>query len=106
MDKKQTLHIIESLANGIDSTTGEVFPDNSPYQNVEIVRALFHATKLLSSSKQKELPTNAGNPWSEEEHNQVIQAFQDGFTITQIAKNHQRTYGAIRSTIKKAGLLD
>lgn len=104
MDNKHTLHIIQSLANGIDPTTGEVFPSDSPYQNVEVVRALFHAAKIIEHTK--DLPDNAGAPWTQEEHQKVIDDYQNGTPISHIAKEHQRTPGAIRSRLKKAGVIE
>ena len=104
MDKKDTLHIIQTLASGIDPTTGEVFPPDSPYQNIDIVRALFHAARIIEESK--ELPQNAGTPWTEDEHIKVINDYKNGVTISQIAKDHQRTTGAIRSRLRKAGIIE
>jgi len=104
MDKKHTLKILNTLANGIDPTTGEVFPVDSPYQNVEVVRALFHAAQIIANVK--DLPENAGTAWEEEEINKVIAQFKEGVPITQIAKGHQRTPGAIRSRLKKAGAIE
>ncbi len=106
MDKSRTLEIIKSLAEGIDPTSGEVFSLDSPYQNVEIVRALFHASKIIEGVKVKVLPENAGSPWTDEEHQKVVEDYFNEIPISKIAKEHQRTPGAIRSRLKKAGVID
>ena len=43
MNPSSALHIVESLANGVDPETGEIYPPDSPYQRAPIVRALFAA---------------------------------------------------------------
>ena len=47
MDGKKATEIIKMLADGIDPNTGEVFPADSPYQNVDVVRALHTAEEAL-----------------------------------------------------------
>ncbi|MGB8489821.1 MAG: hypothetical protein WCE64_02065 [Bacteroidales bacterium] len=47
MDKLKAITIIEALANGTDPMTGEVFPSDSPYQQVEVVRAFLWLRMLL-----------------------------------------------------------
>jgi len=41
MDKNKVIEILSALAEGIDPYTEEMFPDNSPYNNTDTVRALF-----------------------------------------------------------------
>jgi len=68
MDKLKAITIIEALASGTDPLTGEIFPPESPYQHVEVVRALFMATDALKKVKDKNAPPvkgleNRGKPW-------------------------------------------
>jgi len=44
MEASQAIVILRCLADGVDPYTGEVYPDDSPYQNVEITRALYLGT--------------------------------------------------------------
>jgi len=108
MDKKQTLRIIQTLANGVDPTTGEVFPTDSPYQNVEIVRALFHTIQLLKaqSTSTKSTLLNSGTPWTAEEEGLLLANFNKGKSIKEISTRHQRTKSAISSRLKKMGLIE
>ncbi len=55
MDKSKAITIMEALANGTDPMTGEIFPPESPYQDVEVVRALFMATEALKKIKMHPL---------------------------------------------------
>ncbi len=106
MDKAKTIEVIEALANGIDPLTGELLPDDHLLQQPGIVRALFNAAALLKNSKDA-LPglANQGNAWTGDEDNQLKEAFTNGIKISQLAKVHQRTPGAIRSRLKKLGLI-
>lgn len=49
----KTIQIIHALADGINPQTGEVFPDNSPYQHPETIRALFAALSALDAYRDK-----------------------------------------------------
>ncbi len=49
------------------------------------------------------LPEHAGNPWRGEEEVRLLSEFDSGLSIAEIAKNHKRTKGAIRSRLKKLG---
>jgi len=64
MNIDATKEVITILANGIDPITGEVFPNNSPFNKPEIIRALF---AILEDEDNKNLsPANAGAPWTNE----------------------------------------
>jgi hypothetical protein len=111
MEKQKIISILESLADGIDPASGEAFPGDSPYQNPDIVRALFHAVRMLNEeqpqAKKEGLP-RSGKPWTEEEDGQLREAFllDSNIKISQLARAHERTDGAIRSRLQKLGLLD
>lgn len=53
MELSKTIQIIHALADGINPQTGEVFPDNSPYQHPETIRALFTALSTLDAHRNK-----------------------------------------------------
>lgn len=108
MDTEKSLKIICALADGVDPQTGEQFPDDSPYQNPQTIRALFVAIQALERVKkygdrQQQLPMNAGNAWSNDEDHRLVSAFDSGKTIKQLAEEHHRTEGSIRSRLIKHG---
>lgn len=104
MDEKQAIEIVKTLADGIDPTTGEVFPADSPYQNADIVRALHKAAEALQISKRKRsLPARSGKPWDKSESSSLIEQLDKGIEIVELARMHQRTRGAIKSQLKKLG---
>lgn len=115
MEKDKAIKILQTLANGIDPVTGKVFPTESPYQNVEVVRALFYALDSIKNTthtintfniSDKPVQERVGKPWSEQEDQELKEAFQQGQKIDDLSKKHQRTSGAIRSRLVKLGLLE
>ncbi len=110
MNESEALNIIRALADGVNPCTGEVFPKDSPYQNAQTVRALHSAVSALEAAakrkkRKKKLPERAGQPWKNEEDNMLIKKFDDGAIVSEIAKEHQRTTGAIKSRLEKLGEL-
>jgi hypothetical protein len=111
MDEKKAIEIIKMLADGIDPNTGEVFPADSPYQNVDIVRALHTAEEALKrvsklDNRIRNLPERAGKPWESEESDLLAQRFDSGMPITEIAKAHNRTKGAIAARLVRLGKIE
>jgi len=105
METSEVAKIIQALAQGIDPVTGEVFPDASPYNHPTIIRALFYslnALECLSEREERErrLPDNAGKPWSEDEDRLLVEAFDSGTSLKQIAAKHSRTDGAIAARLE------
>jgi DNA-binding NarL/FixJ family response regulator len=110
MDTNRAIEILKLLSDGIDPFTGEIFPENSPYQHPDTVRALFKAIDALRKIqsrevRQKNLPENTGKSWSEEEDNQLIDKFDSGKSCKEISEEHKRTEGAIKSRLIKLGKL-
>lgn len=94
MDRERVLEILDALSIGIDPATGEVYPADAPYPNVEVTRALFTAIGMIKGSKAKKPAPRQG------EDEQLKVAFEKGIKTSEIAKTHQRTSGAIRSRLK------
>jgi len=107
MDKDSTLEVLDALAMGIDPVTGEVFSEGSSLQNPEITRALFTAIALIKGEKTvKKVAERQGLPWEYGEDDKLKQAFNSGAKIADIAKEHQRSAGAIKSRLQKIGLVE
>ncbi len=109
MDKARTREILQSLADGIDPYSGEIFPPNSPYQHPDTVRALYAVLPLLEETakpRNPTLPAQAGKAWSSEEDAHLMEAFDAGTSIAELAKSHARTRGAITARLVKLGKLE
>ena len=50
MDRDEVIQILSLLAEGTNPETGEVYDHGSPYQSPRIIRALFHAVRLLEGN--------------------------------------------------------
>ncbi len=115
MNQEKIVSIIDALANGIDPITGEVLPDNSPYNHPEVIRALFHTIKLLPKAKkpkktieqkqqeniEKGQPKNYGLPWLDDDVISVIEQFNSGTAIDIIANEQARKSSSIIGLLKK-----
>ncbi|MET0658485.1 MAG: hypothetical protein ABW110_10070 [Steroidobacteraceae bacterium] len=125
--RAQTLLIL--LADGVHPLTGEVFPADSPYQNAEIVRALYFGIRCLEaanravaaqdvldardSRRQSATPTassallkgNAGKPWSADEERELLERFDAGVLPGELAKQHGRSVAGIEARLEKLGRL-
>lgn len=111
MDISDALTIAKTLADGIDPFTGEVLEESNVYQHPQTVRALY---TLIQSVEVKETPPTKhsakaqrqGEAWTEEEDNKLIALFQKNVPIPALAGKHKRSSGAIKSRLKRLGLIE
>ncbi|MCE7792859.1 hypothetical protein K8O68_10575 [Salipaludibacillus sp. CUR1] len=108
MEIKKAIDIITLLSEGIDPQTGEILTEDTTFQDPHTVRALFLALKALekldeSDKRQKRLPENAGKGWDEQEEALLVNAFDNGKTINELAELHKRTNGSIKARLIKVG---
>lgn len=103
MDIIRAREIVSMLADGVDPTTGEVLPKESVYNAPEVIRALH---TLLEATRVVDLPPNrnAGKPWTDIEDDKLRDEFAAKISISDIAKEHGRTTGAIESRLDRLGL--
>lgn len=121
MDDQEALKIISALANGAHPGTGELFARDSPYQSPDVIRALFVAQRALEqrvhpasrlqqsavrASQPRAESANAGKPWSADEDQRLLQAFDADKPLTEIAQAHGRTPAGIRARLEKHGRLE
>ena len=113
MERQVAIHVLSTLAQGIDPHSGETFPIESPYQHPDTVRALFHAVQALTESAAARsrpasngIPENAGKPWSEEEDKALTEAFDAGHPLTELARSHRRTRAAIEARLVRLGKIE
>ena len=86
MNQSEALNVVRALANGVDPASGEVFPAERPYQRADIVRALFVASEALERSerfsrRREDLPSKAGQPWTEDEDRQLLRRFAEAHAV-------------------------
>jgi hypothetical protein len=75
MELQTARAILDTLAQGIHPVTGEVMPEDSPYNAPPVIRALFAVSQALEAGagapvaaparrNRAESPPNTGKPWS------------------------------------------
>jgi len=110
MDYSNALEIVGRLADGIDPLSGRELPSDAPYQQPQILRALFLALRALElaeprAKRQSALPEQSGKPWSDEEDLRLIEGFGADRSVRQLALSHRRTPGAIQARLLKLGVV-
>ena len=106
MDIARVKEIISALAEGVDPTTGEVLPDNSVCNKGEIVRAFYAVLNHLEEKKpKKNMPTNAGKPWSTEEDVELKGCFEAGMSKKELSAKFERSTGSISSRLARLSLV-
>jgi hypothetical protein len=110
MKEQQARHILQSLVQGVDPSTGEELPPGSILQKAEVLRALLAgvaALELVAARAQRraQLPGNVGRAWSKQEEALLVEAFKCGESPAEIAVRHARTLRAIEARLEKLGLL-
>ena len=110
MDIKRAKEIVRILADGVDPTTGEILPKDSVYNQPDVIRALY---SLLNAVPEKPDPDpnpntdalrNAGKPWTEMEDDKLLDEFASKMKVSEIAKEHGRSRGAIDSRLTMLGM--
>lgn len=112
MDDNKALNIVSALANGVNPQTGEMFEIDSPYQTADVIRALYVAVRALELNNRSKgrgtrsrLPANAGKPWGEQEDRELLEKFDAGLSVTELAQAHDRTLAGIQARLERHGRL-
>lgn len=112
MDDLKALSIVSALANGVNPQSGEVFDVDSPYQSADVIRALYVAVCALETTTRAKLrpartrmPGNAGKPWTENEDLELLEKFDQGLSIADLARAHDRTPAGIQARLERHGRL-
>ena len=108
MEISEAMRIIKAAADGVNPFTGEMFPGDSVYQHPQMVRALYRALAALEArqrweDKKRQLPENAGKPWTAEDDRRLISEFDSGIGIQELAGRFKRTYGSIEARLINMG---
>ena len=106
MELQTARQIIDTLAQGVHPETGEAMPHDSPYNVPCVIRALVAVSQALEAKPQRaarELPANAGKPWSDEDDAALAAAFDAGVEIKAIMQTLGRTKFSVEARLVKLG---
>lgn len=107
MEINKAKEILSELAEGVDPTTGEVLPADSICNKGEIVRALYAVLKCLDDKQlKKNMPTNAGKPWSKEDEGLLVRLYRSGTSKRDICDALQRTTSGVAARLVHLGIID
>jgi len=111
MEQQTAIRIIRALAQGIDPQTGELFAEGTVYRHPATSEALGLALLALEAPAARGtrsspvLPENAGKPWNETDDRALVEGFDGGRRIPELADEHKRTRAAIEARLMKLGRL-
>ena len=110
MDQADARHILNTLAQGLDPSTGARLDAASVCTHKEVVEALLLGVAALDAEalrqrRRAQLPQNLGRPWSDEEEQRLGDSFRAGQGLHSIAAEHRRTLAAIEARLERMGLL-
>ena len=109
MDAQYAKQILQSLADGVNPTTGEVLAKSDSCNEPDVIRALHWALKELEQTEKPEKPApkpgheNAGMPWTEEADMELCRMFDNGLSKRELAQHFKRSNGAIDARLIKLG---
>lgn len=110
MNDEQALKIVSALASGLDPTKDEPVEGPSILQNGDVIRALYVAVRALEAAARSRarrsrgnMPANQGKPWTEEEDRQLLERFDAGQPVVQLAQTHDRTLAGIQARLERHG---
>ncbi len=105
MELARAIEYLATLADGIDPATGEILPEGHICNRGDTVRALYAVLQSASKKKERQPPANAGQPWTPEEEQRLLNGYHAGQTISRLATAHGRTRGAIESRLQRMGVI-
>lgn len=102
MEIKRAAELLRGLADGRDPITGARLPDESVYNHPEIIRALHCVLQELQTRQTGAQAVNAGRSWRPDEEQQLLEEYDAGLPVEQIARRHGRTAGAIEARLSSS----
>ncbi len=110
MQEQRARQILQALVQGVDPFNGEELAAGTVLQQADVLRALLAGVAALEhnsarAARRAQQPRNLGRPWSQDELGKLVDAFQSGEPLAEIALRHGRTLCAIEARLEKLKLL-
>ena len=105
MDLQSARQIIDTLAQGIHPVTGQVMPEDSPYNAPPVIRALFVVSRALEDPVKRPRAPNAGKPWTQQDDQELERRFTPGMDLRPLAQELGRSFFAVEARLVKLGKL-
>ena len=118
MEASKAREILQALLDGVDPESGELMPDDSVFCEPNVIRALHHAILAMTEQtdvsaaaeegrkdkRDKPKPGNAGKAWSPEEEGLLVEMYESGVSVTEIARRLERSRTSIRARLVRVGM--
>ena len=110
MRETRAREILQALIQGVSPFDGEELPPGTILQQADVLRALLAGVSALEegearAERRAQMPENMGRPWSDEEQELLVSAFNAGEPLSEIAARHRRTLRAIEARLEKFGFI-
>lgn len=110
MRLERSRQILQSIFQGVDPLTGAELPPIPLLQSPEVLRALLAGAEALAerahrAERRASQPANMGKPWTQEEQDRLVAAFEKSTPLAELAVAHGRSLRAIESRLEVLGLL-
>ncbi|MBE7523470.1 MAG: hypothetical protein HS109_13940 [Burkholderiales bacterium] len=111
MEREDLLRSLAAWRDGVDPGSGALLTPDHPAQRTDFLRVVCAAIDALEVPRPASLSgappdrANAGRPWSAAEDALLAQAHAAGMGVTELARAHGRTQGAITARLVKLELI-
>jgi hypothetical protein len=106
--RNEAAKTLKLLAQGFNPITGEALPSGGILSELTVVRALFLGAEALqqkvAACSETGEASNQGKPWSEAEDERLRIGYAEKMSPHQLAQDHRRSLGAIKSRLVRLGL--
>ncbi|WP_454439810.1 hypothetical protein [Thauera mechernichensis] len=110
MMRNEAAKTLKLLAQGFDPITGEALPSGGILSELTVVRALFLGAEALqqkvAACSETGEASRQGKPWSEAEDERLRIGYTEKMSPHQLAQDHRRSLGAIKSRLVRLGLCE
>lgn len=107
-DNNILLELTKALLDGVDPWSGELFEEDHFINCPTMKKILSIAQEAMKKQIKSQInkPSNANAAWPSEEEELLSERYNSGMSVKQIAELHGRSIGAIRSRLKRLGLIE
>jgi len=105
MNEAEARTILIHLSEGRAPDSDKPLAMDGVWNHPDVVRALAIAARRLKNS-QRDRPARHGTAWTEEEDRLLLDGFDAGTTQADLAREHKRSSGSVRSRLILHGRIE
>ncbi len=101
----EAIYDLQNILTGINPITGEDLPEDhtlrEPFLNQAFKTAIWSLKRQMARRKEKAAMSRSGERWSEKEIETLLEEFDSGLSIPEIAQKHRRGCLSVMIRIKR-----